>query len=104
MYFPRFPPPKRLLRQREAEDRLLQQEISLRDQIFRDVQRMEARRQELLEKREQDLYELAQLEGGSSDEAEECDPQQPNEVMAFYNNIRNNVSKIFLVYGHQSLS
>jgi len=68
-----------LLRQREAEDRLLQQEISLRDQIFRDVQRMEARRQELLEQRERDLQELAALESDSSDDAQECDLQQPNE-------------------------
>jgi len=75
-----------LLRQREAEDRLLQQEISLRDQIFRDVQRMEARRQELLEQRERDLQELAALESDSSDDAQENDLQQPNEVMAFHNN------------------
>ena len=46
-----------LLRQREVEDRLLQQEIALRDQIYRDVQRMEARHQELLLQRERDLQE-----------------------------------------------
>jgi len=68
-----------LLRQREAEDRLLQQEISLRDQIFRDVQRMEQRRQELLEQRERDLEELARLEADSSDEDQGIDLDQPNE-------------------------
>ena len=60
-----------LLRQREAEDRLLQQEIALHDQIYRDVQRMEARHQELLLQRERDLQESTNQKSDSSDDAQE---------------------------------
>ena len=69
-----------LLGQREAEERLLQREIALRDHIFREDQRMEYDRQELLEQRERDLVELPLLEAGSSDEDQEFDLNQPNEV------------------------
>ena len=62
---------EQLLRQREAEDRLLQQEIALRDQIYRDVQRMEARHQELLLQRERDLQESLNQKSDSSDDAQE---------------------------------
>ena len=64
-----------LLRQREAEDRLLQREITLRDEIFEEVQRLEARVQQQRQQRERDLAELAALESGSSDDDEGSDFQ-----------------------------
>ena len=58
-----------LLRQQEEEDALLRREIALRDQIFRDVQRMEERHRELMLQREQ--REQQDQESGSAGGAEE---------------------------------
>ena len=47
-----------LQRQCEVEERLLEREVTLRDQVFRAVEIMEARVQELRAQRDQDLVEL----------------------------------------------
>ena len=72
---------KRLIRQREEEERELQREILRRDEAFRRVQEMEQHRRELLEQRERDLKELAALDAGSLDDDQEIDHQQQNEVI-----------------------
>ena len=53
-----------LLRQQEEESALLRREVALRDQIFRDVQRMEERHRELMLQRERNLQEQQDLESG----------------------------------------
>ena len=73
-----------LLRQREVEDRLLQREITLHDEIFEEVQRLEARIQQQRQQRERDLAELAALESDSSDDDEESDLQTSNEVITVF--------------------
>jgi len=73
---------QRLLRQRvEEEENMLSREIELRNQIFEDLQRMEARHQELLAQRELSLQELAALESDSSDdeESDQCEAQEAAE-------------------------
>ena len=70
-----------MIGQREEEDRLLQEEIARRDEILREVQRMEERRQELAQQRARDLKELAALEADSSDDDKGINHQNQNEVI-----------------------
>ena len=54
-----------LLRRREVEERLLEREVMLRDQVVRAVEIMESRVQALRAQRDSDLAELEALETGS---------------------------------------
>ena len=60
-----------LLRARSREERLLAQEIALRDQIAREVEIMERRNQMLRLQRARDLAELRELETESSDDEDQ---------------------------------
>ena len=60
-----------LLRERAREERLLAQEIALRDQTAREIEIMEIRAQELRRQKMADLAELRSLETESSDEDQE---------------------------------
>ena len=71
-----------LLRERAREERLLAQEIALRDQLARDIEIMELRNQELRRQRMADLAELRLLEtdtsGEDQEEAENPDSKDEN--------------------------
>ena len=71
-----------LLRERAREERLLAQEIALRDQLARDIEIMELRNQELRRQRMADLAELRLLEtdtsGDDREEAENPDSKDEN--------------------------
>ena len=53
------------MRRREVEERLLEREVMLRDQVVRAVEIMESRVQALRAQRDSDLAELEALETGS---------------------------------------
>jgi len=60
---------RQLLRRREVEERLLEREVMLRDQVVRAVEIMESRVQELRVQRNLDLAESEALETGSPADA-----------------------------------
>ena len=66
-----------LLRERAREERLLAQEIALRDQTAREVEIMELRAQELRRQKIADLAELRALETESSDGDDQEEAESP---------------------------
>ena len=71
-----------LLRERAREERLLAQEIALRDQMAREIEIMELRNQELRRQRIADLAKLRSLETSDEDQEEAENPDSKDENTA----------------------